>query len=480
MLFGFFIYRLLMHWLLLLLLQDKKNLDMDNKYDVFISYSRHDTNVVNEFVYQLEREGFSVWIDRNGIESGDAFKRIILQAIKNSAVVLFFSSQFSNQSSWTAKEIGVAVKYKKPIIPILLDGSNFNEEVEFDLINLDFINYQDVAVRGTMMDRLVKSLKAKIPNLIGLKKSEAAERERLERERRQKEETEKREREEAERKSQEEAERQAREAAERERKALQNTNVSSTSHSDTPAPKSKKGLWIGLGIVAAVVVLVVVLAKSKHSPSYYEESVEEMVEISDSGGHEYVDLGLPSGTLWATCNVGANKPEGYGSYFAWGETQRKMTFNGDTYKYCNGSLDKLTKYCSEFDLGNNGFTDSLTTLQADDDPATAKWGNGWHMPSKVQWEELKENTTHKWTTRNGKKGRLFTAKNGLSVFLPAAGYRCGWISWLYEAGSTGYYWSRSLGGDSSMARQLYFNSEDCLVVGNNRILGCSVRPVREK
>lgn len=166
---------------------------MDNKYDVFISYSRHDTNVVNEFVERLESEGFSVWIDRDGIESGDAFKRIILQAIKHSAVVLFFSSQFSNQSGWTAKEIGVAVKYMKPVIPILLDGFNFNEEVEFDLINLDFIDYQDVTVRGAMMDRLMKSLKAKIPNPIGLKKAEearlkneVAEREWLERERQQK------------------------------------------------------------------------------------------------------------------------------------------------------------------------------------------------------------------------------------------------------------------------------------------------------
>ena len=113
---------------------------MDDKYDIFISYSGHDANVVNEFVNRLEHEGFRLWIDREGIQSGDAFKRIILQAIKKSDVVLFFSSQYSNQSSWTAKEIGVAVKYKKHVIPILLDGSNYNEEVEFDLINLDFIN----------------------------------------------------------------------------------------------------------------------------------------------------------------------------------------------------------------------------------------------------------------------------------------------------------------------------------------------------
>lgn len=235
---------------------------MDKKHDIFVSYSRHDTNVVNEFVERLEREGFSVWIDRDGIESGDAFKKIILQAIKNSAVVLFFSSQFSNQSGWTAKEIGVAVKYKKTVIPILLDGSNYNEEVEFDLINLDFIDYQDVTVRGIMMDRLVKSLKTKITNPMGQKKAEearlkaeAAERERLEKERLKKEE--------AEKKAREEAERQAREAAERERRALQATSVSPTPHSDTPNPPKKKTLWIALAATAAVALLLLLLLKPK-------------------------------------------------------------------------------------------------------------------------------------------------------------------------------------------------------------------------
>ena len=268
---------------------------MDKKHDIFVSYSRHDTNVVNEFVERLEREGFSVWIDRDGIESGDAFKKIILQAIKSSAVVLFFSSQHSNQSSWTAKEIGVAVKYQKTVIPVLLDGSNFNEEVEFDLINLDFIDYQDASLREMMMDRLVKSLKAKIPNPMGQKKAEearlkaeAAERERMEEERRRKEETERKAREEAERKARVEAERQASEVAERERQALQNTPISPTPHSDTPTPKNKRTLWIALGIgIAAVVALVVILAKPKLTPSYYEEPPRKVVDISDTGaGYE--------------------------------------------------------------------------------------------------------------------------------------------------------------------------------------------------
>ena len=164
-----------------------------------------------------------------------------------------------------------------------------------------------------------------------------------------------------------------------------------------------------------------------------------------ANGHEYVDLGLPSGTLWATCNVGASKPEGYGSYFAWGETkpQSSNTYDWSTYKYANGAYDKLTKYCSKSGYGNNGFTDDLTTLQSGDDPATANWGSGWRMPTKSQWDELLSNTTNQWTTKNGVAGRLFTSKkNGQSVFLPAAGGR--WDGELYYAGSNGHYWSRSL------------------------------------
>jgi len=197
-----------------------------------------------------------------------------------------------------------------------------------------------------------------------------------------------------------------------------------------------------------------------------------------ANGHEYNDLGLPSGTLWATCNMGASKPEDYGSYFAWGETSTKSTYNWRTYKYANGVYDKLTKYCNKSDFGNNGFTDKLTTLQAGDDPATAQWGSGWRTPSKAQWEELKNNTKCEW--QKDKKGYQFTSKtNGNSVFLPAAGLR--WDGELYNAGSDGHYWSRSLDTDYPYgAWGLYFNSGDCYMNSDYRRGGFSVRPVREK
>lgn len=195
-------------------------------------------------------------------------------------------------------------------------------------------------------------------------------------------------------------------------------------------------------------------------------------------GHDWVDLGLPSGTRWATCNVGANTPEAYGDYFAWGETSTKSTYSWATYSLCNGSQNTLTKYCNNSSYGNNGFTDALTTLEASDDAATANWGSAWRMPTKEEFEELNSICTVTRTTQNGIYGRLFIGPNGNSIFLPAAGYRAD--SELGGAGSSGYFWSRSLySGDPSYAWDLYFNPSYCLMSHNDgsRYFGLSVRPV---
>jgi hypothetical protein len=194
--------------------------------------------------------------------------------------------------------------------------------------------------------------------------------------------------------------------------------------------------------------------------------------------HEYVDLGLPSGLLWATCNVGADTPEGYGDYFAWGETQPKDTYNWSTYQYCMGSENTLTKYCNNSNYGYNGFTDNLITLLPEDDAATANWGANWRMPTEEEWQELYQNTTHTWTTQNGVRGRLFTASNGNSLFLPAAGYRSN--SNLNYNGSWGRYYSSSLVTNNPRnAWHFYFDSFECgLGKYDYRYYGRSVRAVR--
>ena len=196
--------------------------------------------------------------------------------------------------------------------------------------------------------------------------------------------------------------------------------------------------------------------------------------------HEYVDLGLPSGTLWATCNVGASKPEEYGDYFAWGETKPKSIYNWSTYKWCNGSSTTMTKYCTRSEYGNNGFTDNLTELQPEDDAATANWGSGWKMPSLDQIKELFESyyTTSEWTQLNGVYGYKITSKsNGNSIFLPAAGERL--EDGLYYAGKYGNYWSSSLGpNDDNGAYFLYFGSGIWDWDEYGRGTGHSVRAVR--
>ena len=195
----------------------------------------------------------------------------------------------------------------------------------------------------------------------------------------------------------------------------------------------------------------------------------------NTGNHEYVDLGLS--VKWATCNVGANKPEEYGDYFAWGETEPKDYYDWSTYKWCNGSDNTQTKYCTDSYYGT---VDNKTQLELSDDAARANWGGSWRMPTTEEQQELINNCTWTWTTQNGVNGYKVTSKkNGNSIFLPAAGCRNG--SSLDNAGSYGLYglyWSSSLDtGDPVDAYELYFDSVYMRWNYNNRHCGQSVRPV---
>ena len=201
-----------------------------------------------------------------------------------------------------------------------------------------------------------------------------------------------------------------------------------------------------------------------------------MTITGQHAGHCYVDLGLPSGTKWATCNVGANSPIAYGVYFAWGETSPKSNYTWGTYHWCNGSESTLTKYCDKSSYGNNGFTDNLTTLEAADDAATVNWGEGWRMPTKAEMNELLNSCTHTYVKRNGMNGRLFTGPNGNSIFIPSAGTYNG--STNYGANSYGEYWlSNIVDMSPSFANDLYFERGNYDIQGLSRSEGKPVRPV---
>lgn len=221
---------------------------------------------------------------------------------------------------------------------------------------------------------------------------------------------------------------------------------------------------------------------SNGSEFYYGTDKSFTTEGSPGGGgveeHTWVDLGLPSGTLWATCNVGAVMPYEYGRYFAWGETEQKEVYGWNTYKYTNtnSSNNTLIKYCNKSSYGYEGFTDNLTILESGDDAATVNWGNGWHTPTKEQWQELKDYTTCAWTIQNDVYGRVFYG-NGQSLFLPAAGGY--WVDGLHVAGSNGYYWSSSLYTDGPYsAWDFCFDSGVYYMSYYNRFIGQSVRAVR--
>ena len=221
----------------------------------------------------------------------------------------------------------------------------------------------------------------------------------------------------------------------------------------------KKSIFVSVFVFSAALVLV----GCKSNPNEPEGG-------SSTNGHKYVDLGLS--VKWATMNVGATTPEGYGDYFAWGETSTKDTYGWSTYFDTNDGGYTFTKY------NNEG---GKTVLDLEDDAAHVNWGGSWRMPTKAEWQELLDNCTWTWATQNGINGYKVTSnKEGYTdrfIFLPAAGYRSDGD--LGDVGSNGFYWSSSLNeGYSDRAWNLGFGSDYHYLYYNSlRCFGLSVRPV---
>ena len=176
-------------------------------------------------------------------------------------------------------------------------------------------------------------------------------------------------------------------------------------------------------------------------------------------GHDYVDLGLPSGTKWATCNIGANAPEGYGNYYAWGETTTKSSYTEGNSRTYGVSMNDIS--------GNATY-----------DAARANWGSTWRMPTEAEMQELENNCTWTWTTQSGVNGYRVTGPNGNSIFLPAAGC-CRGTSRDYVGGYGNYWSSTPYESDDNYACDLFFGSVNHYVGWSYRYFGYSVRPVSD-
>ena len=200
-----------------------------------------------------------------------------------------------------------------------------------------------------------------------------------------------------------------------------------------------------------------------------EKASAKNLTCSDSSHPHMIDLGLPSGTMWACCNVGASKPEDFGDYYAWGEIWTKSQYTSNTYDYNDGG-----------DFRNIGSDISREKY----DVAYEKWGKEWCMPSASKMQELIDYTTSTWAVQEGVNGRTFTGSNGGKIFLPAAG---DYVWRQSDGGSYGNYWSSTIAGanQSWYASNLFFKSDELSVLtepfkANYRHTGCSVRPVRTK
>ena len=391
-----------------------------HKYDLFVSYSRKDKEKVYLFMDRLKNRipGLNYWHDVTGVESADEFEDKIVSAIDNSAYVIFFLSENSIASPYTKDEVTYAKNTDKKVLPVLLPDAKLKGWFLFKFGRVDYIEC-DNAIH---FDKLVKNL--------------------------------------------------ATWTGEKEQPVQPKPEPKKVQEKLFEAKKEEgkidedNNLWELLKRVPTYKIDELIKQRLANSSSKTDSPA--------SNGHEAVDLGLPSGLKWASCNVGATKPEEYGGYYAWGETEEKSDYSWSTYKYCYGTNDTMTKYCKS---NRYGTVDNKTTLEPADDVATVKWGGAWRMPTTEEQQELINNCTWTWTTLNGVNGYRVTGPNGNSIFLPAAGYRCGAV--VNYQGSGGYCWSSSLNSSyCCYACGLCFGSSSYdWYSGYYRYYGLTVRPV---
>lgn len=200
--------------------------------------------------------------------------------------------------------------------------------------------------------------------------------------------------------------------------------------------------------------------------------------VTDHNGHSFVDLGLTSGTLWATFNVGASSPEDFGNYYAWGECSTKSDYSRNTYEYWHAATGSTVDASGTHPAVPAHYDDLGNISGTQYDVAKSEWGTGWCIPTRDQFAELVQECDWTWTQENGVNGYKVASKSDATkyIFLPAAGYYFG--TWCSASSSEGYYWT-SVPYNTEESICLYFKSSSRTADNNCvRYYGRSVRPVR--
>ena len=267
-----------------------------------------------------------------------------------------------------------------------------------------------------------------------------------------------------------------------------NKDVVWTTSDASVATVSSDGVVTGFGLGKAVITVTTVDGDKKASCTVTVKSVPRAKP-------EKVDLGLS--VKWGSFNLGAEAPEEFGDYFAWGETEpyyeagsaqaETAVWNGgkeagyfwSSYQWCEGDNLSFTKYCYDASYGYEGYTDNLSVLLPADDAARESLGGTWRIPTTENMSELVSQCIWRWSTQNGVNGYKVTGPNGNSIFLPAAGYR--YLAGYLGSGTTGYYATSTLNG-SNPSYALYLSFTSNLIRNSNHIYryyGLAIRPVAD-
>lgn len=331
----------------------------DDKYDIFISYSRHDLERVKVIKQDLElATGASCWMDLDGIESGEQFEKVIISAINRSDTMLFMLSKSSMNSEWALDELDFAKKKKKRIVIVHLEEVEQTDQFYFRYHKYDQIKWNDKSQREKLFRDICRWIDKEQESGLGSSKDVTL-------------------------------------------------NERNEDSGFKYFLKNKKGCSITISIVLLLVIAYLplknlMLSRNSDSSVHSTIDLESASPTMDDAKCMSVDLGLPSGTLWGDRNLGSKSPSDFGNLYAWGEIKTKGDYSRYTYVEQLKPGDKLAGYKQ--------------------DAATAELGDEWVMPTEFQFKELISECRWIWKKVDGHNGYEIIGKNGNKIFLPASGW----------------------------------------------------------